>query len=237
MIGDEVLKGEVEDKNTSFFIEEFKDFGVSVHIASILPDSIEVISSMIRAFLDEVDYVILTGGIGPTPDDVTREAVAQALGVPLVTDLHAKRLLGDFYGDETNEIRMKMAVVPVGSELIPNPVSVAPGFVAGKVIVFPGIPELIRKMYPFVKQYFKRVQVTKGILYLKKGESSFSDIMEELMENYPTLSIGSYPTFAPGYRVRIVVRGYDVETVTRCVADFEESLGNREIEVIKKEFE
>jgi molybdenum cofactor synthesis domain-containing protein len=237
VIGEEVLRGEVEDKNTPYFIRELHDLGVTISIACILPDSIHVISQLIAAFLDDVDYLILTGGIGPTPDDVTREAVAFALGLPLVTDLYAKRVLEDFYGDDISEARMKMAIVPVGSELIPNPVSSAPGFLCGKVMVFPGIPELIEKMFPMARKFFKKVSITRGIFYLKSGESTFSDIMEGLMDKYGDLSIGSYPSFAPGYRVRIVVRGTEVEKVTRCIMDFEQELLERGIEIIKKEYE
>lgn len=236
IIGDEVLKGEVLDQNTLFFIEEFNKIGVEIAMATILPDNVLVITKFIRAVLDDVDYVIMTGGIGPTPDDVTREAVAKALGVSLITDPEAKRALENYYGEGLYKARLKMAEVPEGSMLIPNPISAAPGFISGKVMVFPGIPRLIENMFPFVKKYFRMVTVRKGIIYLSAGESTYSDIMKDLMEKYADLSIGSYPTVESGYIARVVIRGNDIESVKNFITDFEDKLGERNIDVQKKVF-
>lgn len=237
VIGDEVLKGEVSDENTRFFIREFNNMGVEVAMAAVIPDEVEVISNFIKRAVDEVDYVVITGGIGPTPDDVTREAVAMALGVPLVIDLAARETLESYYGQRIHEARLKMAMVPENSTLIPNPMSAAPGFITGKVIVFPGIPELIEIMFPFVKQFFRKVPVRKGTVFLSAGESTYSDIMSELMGEYKDLSVGSYPSIKKGYRARVVIRGNDIERVKKWVEDFEDKLGKRRIDVEKKMFE
>lgn len=237
VIGDEVLKGEVPDRNTLFFIEEFDRMGVEILMAAVLPDKVSVIVKFIRTVIDDVDYVIITGGIGPTPDDVTREGVSEALGVSLVTDPTAKNILEDYYGRALEGARLKMAEVPEGSILIPNPVSAAPGFIKDKVMVFPGIPQLIEKMFPFVKTFFKQSDVRRGFIYLKAGESAYSDIMKEVMHDYRELSVGSYPTIESGYKARVVIRGTDMERIKECVTDFEKRLSERRIDVQKKMFE
>lgn len=236
IVADEVLKGEVPDRNTLFFIDEFNRMGVEILLTATLPDDVDVIAKFIRNVIDDVDYVILTGGIGPTPDDVTREAVALALGIDLVTDPMAKNTLEAYYGVELHEARLKMATFPEGSTLIPNPISAAPGFISGKVMVFPGIPRLIELMFPSVKKYFKTSEVKRGEIYLQAGESSYSDIMKEVMEEYKELSVGSYPTFESGYKARVVIRGKDFDRIQKCVTDFEKRLRERSIDVQKKIF-
>lgn len=237
IIGDEVLLGEVKDRNTGFFLDQFNEMGVSVFMTAILPDRIDVISRYINAVYHDVDYVILTGGIGPTPDDVTRESVATALGVPLVENPVARKCLEGFYGDSMNMARLKMATVPQGAMLIDNPVSKAPGFIAGKVMVFPGIPGLIGEMFPQIKKYFQKNDLKRGIIYLRSGESTISDILSGLIEKFSALSIGSYPSFESNYRVRVVIRGREGSLVRRCVDEFL-SMGEKEgIDIIGTSFE
>lgn len=237
VIADEVLKDEVLDLNTRFFIEELNKIGVEILIAAVLPDNVPSITKFIKAVIDEVDYVILTGGIGPTPDDVTREAVSEALGISLITDPDAERILEEYYGGKLHGERLRMARVPEGSLLIPNPISGAPGFVNGKVMVFPGIPSMVKTMFPFVKKYFKDVAVRRAVFYLKAGESSYSDIMREVVQKYSSLSVGSYPTVECGYKARIVIRGKDLDAIKECVNHFENRLSERNIDVQEKFFE
>ncbi len=220
IIGDEVLKGEVEDRNTSYFIKQFGDMGVEVFCAMILPDEIEVISEFIRFVRSRVDFLILTGGIGPTPDDVTREAVSVALGRKLILHPGAEEALKGYYGNRLNEARLKMAMLPEGSTLIDNPMSGAPGFMVENILVFPGIPALIEEMFPKVQFLFRCASVRKGIIFLDSGESAFSELMGEIMRDFPSLSVGSYPSWERGYRVRVVIRGTDGEEVKRCVEEF-----------------
>ncbi|RMG59661.1 MAG: competence/damage-inducible protein A [Deltaproteobacteria bacterium] len=220
IIGDEVLKGEVEDKNTSFFIKRFREIGVDVLCVMILPDRIDMISDFVRTMRERVDFVILTGGIGPTPDDITRDAVAKALGRELILHPGAEKKLREFYGDRLTDSRLNMAMLPDGASLIENPVSGAPGFMVENILVFPGIPSLIEEMFPQVRPLFRGTSFHKGIVYMESGESSYSDIMERLMKEFPSLSIGSYPSLEGGYRVRLVVRGQDGEEVRRCVEKF-----------------
>ncbi|MCL5885095.1 MAG: competence/damage-inducible protein A [Deltaproteobacteria bacterium] len=146
ILGDEVLKAEIREANLAFLLPLLNEWGAEVALCAILPDDIDVVVRHLRAYLKEVDLLVLTGGIGPTPDDITREAVARVAGVPLAVHPGAKALLSEYYKDRMNEYRMLMAQVPEGASLIPNPVSAAPGFCIAGMAAFPGIPRLLHEM-------------------------------------------------------------------------------------------
>ena len=150
VLGDEVLNGEIRDSNIAFLLPLLNDWGAEVVLCAILPDDVVAVARHLMVYRKEAELLILTGGIGPTPDDITREAVARAAGVPLVVHPEARALLERYYGDRINENRILMAQVPEGAELIPNPVSVAPGFHIAGMAAFPGIPRLLREMIGFV---------------------------------------------------------------------------------------
>ncbi len=141
ILGDEVLKGEIREANLAYMLPLLAEWGAETALCAILPDDIPVVVRHLRRFREEVDLLVLTGGIGPTPDDITRDAVAEVAGVPLIVHPEAKAALeARPYKGANPEYRMLMAQVPQGATLIPNPLSPAPGFFIDRMAVFPGVP-------------------------------------------------------------------------------------------------
>lgn len=215
ILGDEVLKAEVRESNIAYILPLLNEWGAEVVLCAILPDDVPTVVRHLRLYLEEVDLLVLTGGIGPTPDDITREAVATVAGVPLVVHPEARASLEAFYGLRMNDNRMVMAQVPDGAVLIPNPVSAAPGFYVARMAAFPGIPRLLHEMFGWLKPLVEGKKGGRVTLFSKAPESAYAGIMRETLAAFPGVSIGSYPLLESEYRVRVVFRA---ENVSRAVA-------------------
>lgn len=236
ILGDEVLKGEVREANLAYMLPLLADWGAETVLCAILPDSIPVVVRHLRSYLEETDLLILTGGIGPTPDDITRDAVAEVAGVPLVLNEEAKKALDSLPprpgGDP--RYRILMAHVPEGATLIPNPLSGAPGFHIHRMAVFPGIPVLLQAMFPWVRPLVSGARKTRITLYSMAPESSFAGIMRECMEAFPDVGIGSYPLTEGEFRVRVVFRGELFDRTSECAGRFEEKLAGAGHRVLRR---
>ena len=237
ILGDEVLKAEIREANIGYIVPTLNEWGAEVVLCAILPDNVTVVVRHLRAYLEEADLLVITGGIGPTPDDITREAVALAEGVPLVVHPEAKARLTDYYKDRMNEYRMLMAKVPEGATLIPNPVSAAPGFFTGRMAVFPGIPLLLHEMFAWLKPHVAGRRKSRVTLYSKTPESAYAGIMREAMDAFPTISVGSYPMLEGDYRVRVVFRADDLRRAVACADFFAEKLRGAGWEISRREEE
>ncbi|MEW6721477.1 MAG: molybdopterin-binding protein [Thermodesulfobacteriota bacterium] len=236
ILGDEVLKGEVREANLAYMLPLLADWGAETVLCAILPDDIPVVVRHLKAYLEETDLLILTGGIGPTPDDITRDAVAEVAGVPLVLNEEAKKALDALPprpgGDP--RYRILMAYVPEGATLIPNPLSGAPGFHIHRMAVFPGIPVLLQAMFPWVRPLVSGARKTRITLYSMAPESSFAGIMRECMEAFPDVGIGSYPLTEGEFRVRVVFRGELFDRTSECAGRFEERLAGTSHRVLRR---
>lgn len=220
VLGDEILKAEIAEANIAYLLPVLNDWGAEVPFCAILPDDVEVVVRHLRFYLGEADLLVLTGGIGPTPDDITREAVARAAGVPLVVHPEAKAALKAYYGDRMNSARLLMATVPLGAALIPNPVSAAPGFCVGRMAAFPGIPRLLREMFGWLKPLVAGERRARITLYGKAPESAYAAIMAAVMREFPDVQVGSYPILKGEYAVRVVFRGKDRARAEACADRF-----------------
>ncbi len=222
ILGDEVLKAEIREANLGYMIPLLNEWGAKVVLCAILPDDISTVVRHLKHYKEETDLLILTGGIGPTPDDITRDAVARVAGVPLVLDPEAARTLEARYPSrgELNPYRMLMAHVPQGAELIPNPVSAAPGFFVDGMAAFPGVPVILHGMFDWVRDRIDGKRQARVTLYSDAPESRYAGIMEELMSAFRDVGIGSYPMMEGAYRVRIVFRADDLAMASACADAF-----------------
>ena len=151
LIGDELLSGRTTDKNLPVIAQKLGEKGIAVIEARVLPDNADVIVDTLRAWSPRVDYVLTTGGIGPTHDDITAASVAQAVNRPFVRHSEAEAALRAYYQpEELNEARLSMADMPQGADLIPNPVTGAPGFFINNIFVMAGVPSIMGAMLDFV---------------------------------------------------------------------------------------
>lgn len=247
ILGDEVLKAEVREANLAYILPRLNEWGAEVAMCAILPDDVDVVVRHLHSALGETDLLVLTGGIGPTPDDITREAVARVAGVPLVVDPGAKAVLEAFYRERITdprmnepgaiENRMVMARVPEGATLIPNPVSAAPGFYIGRMAAFPGIPRLLHEMFGWIRPLVEGRRKSRVILFSKAPESAFAGIMREAMEEFRSVSVGSYPMLEGEYRVRVVFRSEDFRLAAACADFFTARIGERGWSVSRREEE
>jgi molybdenum cofactor synthesis domain-containing protein len=212
VIGNEILSGRTQDENLGFLARELNEAGIRLREARVIPDVPEVIIATVNEVRRQFDYVFTTGGIGPTHDDITAQSMADAFEVRLVVHPEARRLLETHYpAGHLNEARLRMAMVPEGAALLPNPISRAPGFQIGNVFVLPGVPSIMQGIFEQLK--YRLVGGEKMLsrsVSCRLGEGNLATDLAALQDRYPDLEIGSYPYFRRGdFGVTLVLRGTD----------------------------
>jgi len=209
-IGNEIVSGDVENTNASWLARRLEQLGVKVVLLIAVPDEIPLIVEAVRRERDRVDHLIVTGGLGGTPDDLTREALAAAFDVPqaVVPEL-AEDLRARFRG--APEYAARWAALPEGATALENPLGGAPGFRIGNTWVLPGLPSEAMAMFDRYAQDFdsaERIGVWR--LRLATRESEVAAFLEEATLRWPALSVGSYPSFTEeGPEVEVVLKGTD----------------------------
>lgn len=218
VIGDEILHGEITDQNGPWLIEQFNEMGINLQRCSILPDEPAVISGEIKRFLD-CDYIVTTGGIGPTHDDRTLEAVAEALDRPLETDHEMIELLRDNHGT-LNESQKDMCLRPEGGTFHNLQDSVGLAFEIENVYVFPGFPELLKPLFFKLEDHFEGEPLHTVTIQTDGLESDIAGLLGEYQENYPDLEFGSYPHTDGSITVKIRGRNENrVQKVSQSIQD------------------
>lgn len=224
LIGDEILSGRTKDKNLGFIADYMTALGIDLREARLVPDVEEEIVAALNALRQRYTYVFTTGGIGPTHDDITADAVARAFGVPCEHDPRAVDILLAYFkemGREPNEARMRMARMPRGASLIDNPVSRAPGFQMGNVFVMAGVPKIMNAMMEDVATRLTRgVPMSSKTVEFRGGEGDAAKPLGEIQKAYPSVVIGSYPFQAPdGFATNLVLRSRDEATLDLAYRD------------------
>jgi molybdenum cofactor synthesis domain-containing protein len=225
VIGNEILSGRTQDANVAFLGKELAARGITLAEVRIIRDDRAAIIAALDALRAAHTYVFTSGGIGPTHDDITSEAVAAAFGVPLARDPEAVRRLQSRYGDgELNAARLKMADVPAGASLIDNPVSQAPGFRIGNVFVMAGVPVVLRAMFESVRHTLAEgPAVLSASVTMTAREGDIADGLTAIQDRHPRVEVGSYPSFNDGRPlVAIVARGTDAAELDRVMAETRE---------------
>jgi len=228
VIGDEILSGRTKDRNIGYIAEYLARAAVDVREARVVPDVEEEIVAAVNALRARYDYVFTTGGIGPTHDDITADAIALAFGVGIGEDPRALAVMGERYKpDELTPARRRMARIPEGADLVDNPVSKAPGFRIGNVIVMAGVPSVMQAMLDNAITGVKggAVMLVANVEADGLPEGIYGDALREVAERRPEVSIGSYPSFSDGrFRNQIVVRSRDAEALQEAKAAVEAML-------------
>jgi len=218
-IGNELVSGDVPNTNGSWLAQKLAPLGVSVRLIAAVPDEIDAIADFVRAEAADVDFLLVTGGLGGTPDDITREAVAHAFGVAqeevpeLAADLRSR-----FTRDP--EYAAAWARLPAGSRPLANPLGGAPGFAINNVWVMPGLPSEMEAMFEAVAEDFRRGDpIGSWRRTFATRESTIAPALVEAGERWPSVLIGSYPTFLPdGPRVEVVVKSADADALEAASA-------------------
>ena len=222
IIGDEILSGRTQDTNLRDIARYLGVHGVDLAEARTVPDVLDEIVDALNALRARYDYVITTGGIGPTHDDITADAVAAAFGVALEEHPEILAMMQKRWGDELNAARRRMARVPVGGALVKNPVQGPPGFTIGNVFVLAGVPQIMRGMLEDVGPRLRggRVTVSRTVRVEGSGEGQIAAPLEAVAKAHPDMSLGSYPFFGPdGYGSNLVVRSRDPDQLGAVVVE------------------
>ena len=212
IIGNEILSGRVQDENVAFLAKGLNEIGIRLKEVRVIPDATDTIVSTVNEVRRVFDYVFTTGGIGPTHDDITSECIAEAFGVKLYIHPEARRLLeGHYPTGAVNEARMRMAHVPEGASLLPNPISRAPGFQIGNVYVMAGVPQIMQATFNELRHRLKGgAKMLSRSVSCGLGEGILAKPLGELQTRYGDLDIGSYPYFRRAdFGVTLVIRGTD----------------------------
>ena len=221
VIGDEILSGRTHDKNIAQVASWLQVQGIRLMEVRVVPDLEDRIAEAVNALRTAYDYVFTTGGIGPTHDDITVDAVAKALGVPVVEHPEARRILEEFYAIRggLNPARQRMARVPEGADLIPNKMSGAPGIRIGNLFMMAGVPAITAQMLDALTG---TLQGGAPLLSETVGgwvqESHVAQILRDVEKAHPQCQVGSYPFFREGRTgANFVIRSTDPVELESCV--------------------
>jgi molybdenum cofactor synthesis domain-containing protein len=224
-IGNELVSGDVLNTNGSWLAKRLEALGIRVRLLAALPDEIEAVAEFIREHAPRSDVLLVTGGLGGTPDDLTREALAAAfeVGQAEVAEV-AERLRTRFHREPGYAARW--AFLPVGSRALENPLGGAPGFVLGNVYVLPGLPAEMEAMFATVEEELRRPQpIRSWRRRYRTRESTIVGVLDAMGERYPDVVVGSYPTFGEdGPEVEVVVKSSDPEAFAAASAWIEAAL-------------
>ena len=231
VIGDEILSGRTQDKNIAQVASWLQVQGIRLAEVRVVPDVEERIVDAVNALRAKHDYLFTTGGIGPTHDDITVDAVAKALGVEVVIHPEARAILEDYYRDRPgglNEARLRMARVPRGADLIPNRMSGAPGIRFDNVFLMAGVPHITAQM---LNALTGTLEGGAPLLVETVGcwvaESEVAGLLREVEKAHAGCQIGSYPFFREGkVGANFVVRSTDAGELRSCVDTLCDALGS-----------
>jgi molybdenum cofactor synthesis domain-containing protein len=224
VIGDEILSGRTRDANMHHLAGRLTEAGIALREVRVVADDHGAIVAALRALSGAWDHVFTSGGIGPTHDDITADAVGAAFGAAVAVREDARALLVQHYartGLELNEARLRMARVPEGAALIDNPVSAAPGFTIGNVHVMAGVPKIFEAMVASVLPTLTGgTPLTSRSTRVERGEGDIAAPLSQIAEAFPDLSVGSYPFQRPDGRFgsNVVIRGEDPARVEAATA-------------------
>ena len=228
-VGNEIVSGDVENTNASWLARRLGELGLEVRLLAAVRDSVDEIAAFLRDEAEHADVVIVTGGLGGTPDDLTREGVAAAFGVPTeeIPDLagslrerFGKRGLGDYAA--------RWARLPSGSAALENPLGGAPGFLLGNVYVLPGLPSEMMAMFETIADGFRGAPIGAWRRRYPTGEGQIVAVLEEATRRHPAVMIGSYPSFLDtGPEVEVVLKSSDADALGEAAAWLEAALDRR----------
>jgi molybdenum cofactor synthesis domain-containing protein len=238
VIGDEILSGRTQDRNVAQIGGWLNLQGIRLNEVRVVPDVIDRIAAAVNALRTGNDYLFTTGGIGPTHDDVTVDAIATALGVPVVVHPRARAILEAYYATRggVTEARLRMARVPEGAELIENRISGAPGIRLGNIFILAGVPHIATLM---LEALSGTLQGGRPLLSRTIGcwvpESEVAELLAEVEKAHPGCQIGSYPFFREGrVGANFVVRSTDPPALAACEAALAARLEQAGREVVRE---
>lgn len=223
IIGDEILSGRTQEANLKYFAGRFAELGVRLKEARVIPDDAEVIVDTLNAVRARYSYVITTGGIGPTHDDITTMCVARAFGRNVIRHDGVVARMTTYFGDKLNEARLKMSEIPDGSDvsLVESETTIAPGYRIENVFVLAGVPSIAHAMFEALAPQLDRgAPMLSGNVGAAVREGDIAEGLTAIQARFPTVAIGSYPSIRNGgLYTSIVARSTDADAIGKALAD------------------
>ncbi len=238
IIGNEILSGRTKDLNTSTISKWLNSIGIKVQEARAIPDSEKIIINTVNEFRKKFNYVFTSGGIGPTHDDITSEAVSKSFNLQYEVNKEAFKILEKYYGaNEFNEGRQRMTWMPSKASLILNPASGAPGFYVENVFCLPGVPSILESMLPGLNnKLIGGKPIISKTISLRTLESEIAKSLKAVQEKNKDLDIGSYPFFRKGkIGVSIVLRSKDQNKIDICSTEIMKFVNEMQIEIVERD--
>ena len=218
IIGNEILSGKVVDTNSPYLCRELRGLGVDVDRVLVIPDEIDIIADEVRVMSTRYDYVLTSGGVGPTHDDLTMDGIAQAFGVKLEHSESISQRIERAQGKPANASQLKMAQIPEGAKLIDSGDLWFPLVVLDNVHIFPGIPELLRKKFESVRHQLQGVPFLLKKVFVRRRESDIAADLNDLLLEFPELILGSYPKVGvEEFRVQLTLESRDAGYLQRAL--------------------
>jgi len=218
VIGDEILSGRTEDRNSAFLSRELRGLGVRLRHIAVIPDDIDEIASTLKQLSDKYDYVFTSGGIGPTHDDVTMAGVAKGFGVEVMKDPDMERIIREKFETSSTEAALKMAEIPEGAELIEVSELRLPLIVFRNIFILPGIPEYLKIKFEAIKERFRESPFHVRTLHISEMESNIAHILQEAERVFQDVKIGSYPKIGKdAARVKVTMESKEKEQADKTL--------------------
>ncbi len=218
IIGNEVLSGKVTDENSPYLVRELRSLGVDVRRVVTIPDELPVIAREVQQMARDHDVVFTTGGVGPTHDDVTIPAVAEAFGRTCVRHPVLEESLRGHYGAAITAAQLRMAEVPEGSRLIGAEEFSLPIVAYENVYIFPGIPETVRRKFGRIREQFREAPYAFRRIYLHCDEGEIAADLSRAVARFPFLQLGSYPILHnPNHNVVLTLESKQAAVVDEAV--------------------
>jgi molybdenum cofactor synthesis domain-containing protein len=224
LIGDEILSGKIRDENAAWLIEQLRGLGVALRKVSIIPDVIDEIAATVADFATRFDHVFTSGGVGPTHDDLTMEGIARAFGTTVFRHPQLEKALRDYYGERLQERNLRMADVPAGSHFVEGDHPSWPVIAMKNVYILPGVPEIFRRKFTSIKTRFAELPFFLKSVFTSKEEGYIAHELDRIVATYK-VQVGSYPTFAGDYKVKVTIESKDAAAVEAACADLVAALG------------
>ncbi len=238
IIGNEILSGRTKDLNTSTISKWLNSIGIKVQEARAVPDNEKIIINTVNEFRNKFNYVFTSGGIGPTHDDITSEAISKSFNLKYEINKEAFKILEKYYGvNEFNEGRQRMTWMPSNANLILNPASGAPGFYVENVFCLPGVPSILESMLPDLNNKLVGGNpILSKTISLRTLESEIAKSLKIVQEKNKDIDIGSYPFFRKGkIGVSIVLRSEDQNKIDICSIEIMKFVNEMQIEIVERD--
>jgi len=218
IIGNELLSGKVRDENLDSLARTLRALGIRLCRAVFLEDDLASIAREIDTLSHSYDVVFTSGGVGPTHDDVTIDAVALAFGTSVVHDPEFSKLIQGAYGERCTEAHLRMARIPQGAELVTSHEISWPTVLMRNVWVMPGVPEIFRMKLSLVRERLQGpVRFHSRVVYTQLEESDLKPLLDLVVQNHPQVQVGSYPKwFDSSYKTKVTLDATDPEVTTRA---------------------